>query len=90
MEKLDIFVIVYLNDILIYIKYASQGHVEAVRWVFGELQRHSLFANLKKGRFYQEEVCFLGYIVSSQGICMKEKRIKAIKTWHKLKLVQDI
>ena len=51
-EKLDIYLIVYLNDILIYIKDASQGHVEAVRWVLGELPKHGLFANLKKCHFY--------------------------------------
>ena len=51
-EKLDVFVIVYLDDILIYTKDAGQGHVEAVRWVFGELRKHGLFANLKKCCFY--------------------------------------
>ena len=51
-EKLDVFVIVYLDDILIYTKDTSQGHVEAVWWVFEELQKHGLFANLKKCRFH--------------------------------------
>ena len=60
-EKLDVFVIVYLDDILIYTKDAGQGHVEAVRWVLGELRKHGLFANLKKCRFHREEVRFLGY-----------------------------
>ena len=50
-EKLNVFVIVYLDDILIYTENASQGHVEAVRWVLGELQKYGLFANLKKCRF---------------------------------------
>ena len=51
-EKLDVFVIMYIDDILIYIKDASQSHVEAVRWVLGELRKHGLFANLKKCRFH--------------------------------------
>ena len=51
MEKLDIFVIVYFDDILIYTKDADQGHVEAVQWVFGELWKHSSFAKLKKCYF---------------------------------------
>ena len=51
-EKLDVFVIVYLHDILIYTKDVSQGHVEAVRWVLRELPKHGLFANLKKCRFH--------------------------------------
>ena len=34
-EKIDIFIILYLDDILIYTKHAGQGHVEAIKWVFG-------------------------------------------------------
>ena len=64
-EKLDVFVIVYLDNILIYIEDAGQGHVEAVWWVFEELRKHGLFANLKKCHFHQEEVRFLGYVISS-------------------------
>ena len=64
-KKLDVFVIVYLDDILIYTKDAAQGHVKAVRWILGELWKYGLFANLKKCRFHQEEVRFLGYVVSS-------------------------
>ena len=51
-EKLDIFVVVYLNDILIYTKDPRQPHVEAVRWVLDQLWKHSFFANLKKYRFH--------------------------------------
>ena len=51
-EKLDIFVVVYLDDILIYTKDSGQPHVEAVRWVLDQLRKHSLFTNLKKCRFY--------------------------------------
>ena len=64
-EKLDIFVIVYLDDILIYTQDPGQGHLEAVRWVLDVLRRHGLFANLKKCRFHKDEVHFLGYIVSA-------------------------
>lgn len=39
------------------------------------------YANPKKYRFHQEEVRFLGYVVSSRGICMKDERIKAVKNW---------
>ncbi len=63
-EKLDVFVIVYLNDILIYTENKSKEYIQAVWWVLDQLQKHSLYANLKKCRFYQDEVRFLGYIVS--------------------------
>ena len=64
--------------------------MKAVRWVLGELRKYSLFANLKKCRFHQEEVRFLSYVVSSQGIRMEEEKINAVKAWRELKLVQDI
>ena len=72
-EKLYVFVIVYLNDILIYTEDAGQGHVKVVQWVIREFQNHGLFAHLKKYCFHQKEVRFLGYVISIQGICMEER-----------------
>ena len=78
-EKLDIFVVVYLDDILIYTKDPGQPHVEAVRWVLNQLRKHSLFINLKKYRFHQDKIRFLGYVILSKGINMEAKRIEIIK-----------
>ena len=89
-EKLDIFVIVYLDDILIYTEDQGRGHVEAVRWVLDILRKNGLFANLKKCRFHKDEVQFLGYVVSSQGIQMEDERIKAVRNWPEPKSVRDI
>ncbi len=47
-EKLDIYVVVYLDDILIYNKDPGQPHVNVVQWVLEQLQKHGLYANLKK------------------------------------------
>ena len=69
----------YLDDILIYIIDAGYSHVEDVQLVLGELRKHNLFANLKKYYFYQEEVCFLSYVISSQEIRMEEKRIDDVE-----------
>ncbi len=46
-DKLDIFVMVYLDDILIYIKDPGQLHVEVVQWVLEKLWKHGFYANLK-------------------------------------------
>ena len=89
-EKLDIFVIIYLDDILIYTKDPGQPHVEAVHWVLDQLRKYLLFANLKKCCFHQDEVRFLGYIVSSKGISMEAKRIEVVRKWPEPKSVQDI
>ena len=47
-EKLDIFVIVYLDNIFIYTDDDGDGHVSVVQWVLEQLRKFSLFAKLKK------------------------------------------
>ena len=51
-EKLDIFVIIYLDDILIYTEDPGPPHIKAVRWVLDQLRKYLLFANLKKYCFH--------------------------------------
>ena len=51
-KKLDIFVIVYLDDILIYTDDNGDGHVSAMQWVLKQLRKFSLFASLNKCRFH--------------------------------------
>ena len=72
-EKLDIFVIVYLEDMLIYTEDSSQDHVEAVWLVLDVLRKYALHANLKKCWFHKDEVCFLGYVVSAQRVKMEDE-----------------
>ena len=89
-KKLEIFVFLYLDDILIFTDDDGDGHVAAVQWVLEQLRKFLLFANLKKCRFHQEKVWFLGYMMSSKDIRMKDKKIKAIKQWPELRSVQNI
>ncbi len=89
-EKLDLLVIIYLDDILIYIENEGEEHVQTVQWVLDQLRNHSLYANLKKCHFHQDEVKFLGFNVSHQGIQMEEERIKAIRDCPEPQSVRDI
>ena len=89
-EKLNIFVIVYLDDILIYIKDPEQPHIKVVCWILNQLQKCSFFANLKKCWFHQDEVRFLEYMVLSKRISIKAKRIEIVKDWPELKSVRNI
>ena len=59
-EKLNVFVIVYLDDILIYIEDPGLPYVNVICWVLNQHWKYSLFANLKKCRFHQDEIRFLG------------------------------
>ena len=89
-EKLDIFVIVYLDNILIYTEDPDQDHVDVVQWVLKILRKYGLFSNLKKCCFHQDEVRFLGFIVSIKRIQMEDERIETVKTWPKRRSVRDI
>ncbi len=55
-----------------------------------QLQKHLLYVNLKKCQFYQEELGFLGYIVSHQGIQIEKDQIKAVRDWFKPQSICDI
>ncbi len=78
-EKLNVLIIIYLDDIFIYIENKREGQIEAVWLVFDQLRKHSFHANLKKCQFHhQEEVRFLGYIVFHQDIQIEKKEIKAV------------
>ena len=89
-KKLNIFIIIYLNDILIYMKNLEQLYIEAVCWILNQLQKYFFFANLKKCQFYLDEVYFLEYIILMKRINMKVKQIEIIKNWPKLKSVCNI
>ena len=89
-KKLNIFVIVYLDDILIYTDNDGDGYVTAIQLVLEQLKKFSLFANLNKCRFHQEEICFLGYVVSSKAIRIEDKKIEAVKQWPEPWSIWDI
>ena len=49
-----------------------------------QLQKHSLYVNLKNYQFYQDKVRFLSYIIIHQRICIEKEQIKAVHNWSKL------
>ncbi len=80
-EKLNIFVVIYLNNILIDTEDPEQPHVEEVQWVLGQLQKHSLYVNMKKCRFHKDEIKFLHFVVLAQRIRIEEEKIETIRDW---------
>ena len=63
---LDKFVIVFINEILIYSK-NEEEHVEYLAVVLRSLREHQLYANISKYSLFQKEVNYLGHIVSMEG-----------------------
>ena len=78
-KKLNIFVIISLNNILIYTKDPSQAHIDAVWWVVQKMRKHNLFATFKKCRFHKDKICFLRYVVSTQKVQIEDERIETLK-----------
>jgi hypothetical protein len=74
------FVIVYVDNILIYSKGLDE-HIGHLRQVLKVLRKESLYANLQKCDFCMDKIIFLGYVVSAKGIDMDEAKVKAIQEW---------
>jgi hypothetical protein len=77
---LDQSCVVYLDDILIYSE-TYEEHVRHVREVLARLRKFALYASLKKCFFFQQEVEFLGYIVSTAGVSIDPSRIATVVDW---------
>jgi hypothetical protein len=88
-DFLDIFTIVYLDDILIYSK-TQEEHDNHVRQVLQRLQEYGLYAKLEKCSFDRNQVEFLGYVVSQEGICMDPAKIQTILDWQTPCSVRDV
>ncbi|XP_048627497.1 uncharacterized protein LOC125596364 [Brassica napus] len=74
------FVVVYFDDILIY-SCCLNDHIRHLEQVIKVLRQEGLYANLKKCVFCTDELVFLGFVVSSQGLKVDEEKIKAIQDW---------
>ena len=88
-DFLDIFTIIYLDDILIFSK-TQEEHDEHVRQVLRRLQEYGLYAKLEKCSFDLNQVEFLGYIVSSEGISMDPAKVQTILEWRTPQSVRDV
>jgi hypothetical protein len=86
---LDVFCIVYLDDILIYSR-TREEHTTHILQVLDRLEQFQLFAKQSKCSFYQDRVEFLGFIISRDGISMDPERVKAIEEWPPPESIHDI
>jgi hypothetical protein len=68
------FVIVFLDDILVYSK-SEEQHEHHLRMVLQVLREHQLYAKLSKCSFYQNKIHYLGHIISEDGIAVDPEKI---------------
>jgi len=86
---LDVCVVIYLDDILIYLNNISEHHWH-VKEVLKCLYKASLYAKAEKCEFHPELVEYLGYILSPSSLTMSDDKINIIQDWPEPKKVKDI
>ena len=74
------FIGVFFDDIIVHSK-TLEEHKEHLAQVFKELQEHKLYVNSKKSEFFLKEICYLGHIISKDGIKMDPDKLKIIQEW---------
>ena len=88
-EHLDTFVIIFLDDILVYSR-SLEEHKTHVRQALEILRKHKLYAKMTKCSFFQQEVEYLGHIVGSDGVKPDPAKIKAIKEWKQPENLKEL
>jgi len=88
-DLLDIYIVIYLNDILIYSNNMSK-HYWYVKEVLKHLHKADLYTKVEKCEFHSESVEYLGYILFPSGLTMSDNKVKIIQDWPEHKKVKDI
>jgi hypothetical protein len=89
MPELDKFVMVFIDDILIYSK-SEEEHVQHLRVILQRLRDHQLYAKFNKCAFYLKEVPFLGHVISAEGIKVDPNKVQEVVDWKSPRSVTSI
>ena len=76
-QYLDKFVIIYLDDVLIYSRTKAE-HLQHLELVLKVLRQHKLYAKMAKCDIMKESVKYLGHYLSGQGVSIDPRKIEAI------------
>jgi hypothetical protein len=89
MEYLDKFIVVFIDDILVYSR-NEEEHEGHLHLVLQKLLDHKLYAKLSKCEFWLKQVAFLGHVVSKGGISMDPSKVQDVLSWKAPMSVSDI
>jgi len=89
MPKLDKFVVVFIDDILVYSE-NEQDHAGHLRIVLTQLREHQLYAKFSKCEFWLKKVPFLGHILSEEGIVVDPSKVQEVMDWKAPTSVSEV
>jgi hypothetical protein len=89
MEYLDKFVMVFVDDILVYSR-SEEEHEGHLRFVLQRLRDHKLYAKLSKCDFWLKQVAFLGHVISKGGIFVDPSKVQDVWNWKAPTSISDI
>jgi hypothetical protein len=89
MEYLDKFVMVFINDILVYSR-SEEEHERHLRWVLQKLRDHKLYVKLSQCEFWLKQVTFLGHVISKRSIYLDLSKVQDVLSWKAPMSVSDI
>jgi hypothetical protein len=89
MAELDKFVVVFIDDILVYSKNKKE-HEGHLRIVLQRLRDHQLHAKYNKCEFWLGEVSFLGHLISSEGISIDPSKVRDVLDWKPPRVVHQV
>jgi hypothetical protein len=89
MPELNKFVMVFIDDILIYSK-NEEEHARHLRVILQRLRDHQLYAKFSKCAFWLREVLFLGHIIFAEGIAVDPSMVQEVLDWKPPKLAMQI
>jgi hypothetical protein len=89
MPELDKFVVVFIDDILVYSK-TEDEHTKHLHTVLQRLRDHHLYAKFSKCDFWLREIKFLGHTISQDGIAVDPKKVQEVMDWKPPTTVRQI
>jgi hypothetical protein len=89
MEYLDKFVVVFIDDILVYSR-NEEEHEEHLRLVLQKLRENQLYAKLSKCEFWPSEISFLDHVITGEGIAVDLEKVRDVLNWKPPTTVSEI